>query len=123
MRKRRSLRETGSSEDQGVHEECTVDRLSTLPEGVAHKILSLLIFRDLARFGSSSKTCRALYLSTPRLNFRLPKHTSSRREWSGFFSSVDKFLNLRGYNKINHFRIHWSHRPFFCEAPLAFVMM
>ncbi|TQD91808.1 hypothetical protein C1H46_022650 [Malus baccata] len=91
--------------------------ISNLPEGVAHKILSLLTFKDLARFGSLSKTCRALYLSTPRLNFILPEHTSTRNEWSRFFSSVDRFLSLRGYNKIIHFRIHWSHRPLFCANP------
>ncbi|KAM1198845.1 hypothetical protein ACFX2G_010349 [Malus domestica] len=96
MRKRRTLRATGSSKRQKVPTECTVDRISNLPEGVAHKTLSLLTLKDLARFGSLSKTCRALYLSTPRLNFILPEHTSTRNEWSRFFNSVDRFLNLRG---------------------------
>ncbi|KAM0991878.1 hypothetical protein ACFX2I_010176 [Malus domestica] len=107
-----------SCEGLGVYTECTADRLSNLPEGVAHNILSLVTFRDLTRFGSLSKRCRELYLSTPGLNFSLWQFdVSTCDEWSRFSDSVDRFFTLRGDSNIHHLHIGmrvFNHR---CETP------
>ncbi|KAM1095301.1 hypothetical protein ACFXTH_010135 [Malus domestica] len=111
MSRRRCLTSIASFEDgRGVGTECSSDRLSDLPEEIAHNIFSLLTFRDLTYFASLSKRCREVYLSTPRLNFSLlGVKTSTCDEWSRLLDSVDRFLNLRGLNKLHHLGIRWSY--------------
>lgn len=89
------------------------------PEGIAHNILSLLTFRDLARFGSLSKRCTELYLSTPKLKLKWIKvDVSTCDKWSSFSDSVDRFMNLRGDNNMHQLRIR-SQVPDHRSEPLC----
>ncbi|RXH82279.1 hypothetical protein DVH24_036620 [Malus domestica] len=102
--------------------EFRVDRLSSLPDDITHRILSLLQFGDLSRFGSLSKRCRELHLSTPSFRLDLSKvDISTCDKWS---NSVDRFLDHRGKSRILHFGIRFDVRehifgnetPCICEG-------
>lgn len=87
-----------------------VDRFNDLSDEVVHHILSFLSIRDLACFGSASKRCKELCLSTPSLNFDELCHrdlsTSSKRLM--LLSSLDRFLVRRGDEKLQQFRLVWD---------------
>ncbi|KAK9921290.1 hypothetical protein M0R45_029807 [Rubus argutus] len=104
-RKRKSLA-ASSSEAPGA---CAdgVFRFFSLPEEVAHHILSFLPVKDLIRYGGLSKRCKEFQLSTPSLNFEGFSHHSNNRHFR-LLSSLDRFLVLRRNNKIRCFRIRWK---------------
>ncbi|CAL8170367.1 unnamed protein product [Prunus armeniaca] len=88
-----------------------IDRMSNLPDEVAHNILAFLDITDLTRFGCVSKRCRELYLSTPSLDFDgfSDANTSTCSRRLMLLSSLDRFLLLHcAVNKIQRFRICWN---------------
>ncbi|KAH0994960.1 hypothetical protein GBA52_018824 [Prunus armeniaca] len=70
-RKNHNLVATASCEGEGggCRERKKDDRLSNLPDHIAHRILSFLTTYDLARLSCVSKCCRGFCESTPILNF------------------------------------------------------
>ncbi|TQD70226.1 hypothetical protein C1H46_044237 [Malus baccata] len=110
MEHKSKLLATTSSEAQGACPERTNDRFSSMPDEVAHRILSLLSILDLIRFGTVSKRCRELHLSTPSLNFDEFNNwnKSSYSKQFKLLNSLDRFLVLRRDSKIQQFRIRWS---------------
>ncbi|PRQ43978.1 putative F-box domain, FBD domain, leucine-rich repeat domain, L domain-containing protein [Rosa chinensis] len=91
-RGKRKLLATASCQGQAVRAvtEGLIDRLSNLPDHVAHHILSFLAIEDLTRFGCVSKGYGELYLSAP------------------------SYLFHRGVNRIARFHFHWNldiHQP------------
>ena len=96
-----------------INDKSMADRISDLPDGVAHHILSFLPIKYLTRVGCVSKRCKQLYLSTPSLDFDLfsDEHMVSRKNEKllKVLSSLDRFLWMhRGVNKIQRFRIYWD---------------
>lgn len=97
-----------------VENEIMKDRLSSLPDEVAHHILSLstqphpLEMKDIALFSCASKRCRELVLSNPTLRFDDPCGSGStcikRLE---VMNSLDRLLAHRGDNKLQLFDIIW----------------
>ncbi|KAM5559418.1 hypothetical protein ABKV19_020862 [Rosa sericea] len=87
-----------------------IDRLSNLPDHVAHHILSFLEITDLTCFGCVSKRCRELYLSTPSLKFDgfYCKHFETYDKRLRLWSYLDRYLCHRGVNEIQRFHIHWE---------------
>ncbi|VVA39877.1 PREDICTED: F-box/LRR-repeat, partial [Prunus dulcis] len=110
MEPKRKLLATTSSQAQGACPDHMKDRFSDLPNEVAHQILSSVSILDLTRFGTLSKKCRELYLSTPSLNFDEFNNwnKSSYAKQFKLLSSLDRFLVRRRENKIHCFRICWS---------------
>lgn len=85
-----------------------MDRFSDLPHQISHHILSVFDIKYLACFGSVSKRCRRLQLSTPKLNFNRIFHSSSNRlQLLNYLSSLDRFLIQREENKIESFGVSW----------------
>ncbi|KAB2631518.1 F-box/LRR-repeat protein [Pyrus ussuriensis x Pyrus communis] len=82
-----------------------VDRFSNLPDEVAHQILSLVSLKELIRVGSLSKRCRVLYLSTPSLKF-WSSYYGDKQGQLNLLNSFDRFLILRGGNKVQKFQVH-----------------
>ncbi|KAL6144524.1 hypothetical protein ACLB2K_055216 [Fragaria x ananassa] len=105
--RKRKLLATASC--QGLASDCLMDRLSELPEEVAHHILSFLEIKDLTCFGCVSKRCRKLYLSTPSLKFdgffskQLQRYDERLRLWS----YLDNYLFHRWVSRIQRFHFHW----------------
>ncbi|PRQ43979.1 putative F-box domain, leucine-rich repeat domain, L domain-containing protein [Rosa chinensis] len=87
-----------------------IDRLSNLPDHVAHHILSFLEITDLTRFGCVSKGCRELYLSTPSLNFDgfSSEHLQGYDQRLRLWSYLDRYFFHRGVNKLERFHFHWE---------------
>ncbi|CAL2273070.1 unnamed protein product [Prunus armeniaca] len=110
MEPKRKLLATTSSQAQGACPDHMKDRFSDLPNEVAHQILSSVSILDLTRFGTLSKKCRELYLSTPSLNFDEFNNwnKSSYAKQFKLLSSLDRFLVRRRENKIQCFCICWS---------------
>ncbi|KAM5559420.1 hypothetical protein ABKV19_020863 [Rosa sericea] len=110
--KRKLLDTTVSSQGHAVRAatEGLIDRLSDLPDHVAHHILSFLEITDLTRFGCVSKGCRELYLATPSLNFDgfSSKHLQGYDQRLRLWSYLDRYFFHRGVNRIERFRIHWD---------------
>lgn len=112
MEQRHKLLAAGSSQAQGACMDSRVDRFNNLPDYVAHRILSLLNFRELTQLGSLSKRCREFCLSTPSLDFY--NWGSNKQRQLRLLNSIEWFLIRRGDNKIHHFRIQWD----FCAGSL-----
>lgn len=88
-----------------------VDRFSGLPDNVAHHILSLINFRELTRLGCLSKRCRKLYLTAP--SFRIYDDCGgNKKEQLRLLNCIDRFLLLRGYNKMQSVTFGWG----FCSG-------
>ncbi|PRQ43956.1 putative F-box domain, FBD domain, leucine-rich repeat domain, L domain-containing protein [Rosa chinensis] len=104
-RKQKSLA-TSSSRAPGACAD-SVFRFFSLPEEVSHHILSFLPVKDLIRYGGLSKKCKEFQLSTPSLNFEGFSHLSNNRHFR-LLSCLDRFLVLRGDNKIRRFRVDWN---------------
>ncbi|XP_028948715.2 putative F-box/FBD/LRR-repeat protein At5g44950 isoform X2 [Malus domestica] len=107
----RKLMAAGSYQRQGVgaFAKSMTDRISDLPDGVAHHILSFLAITDLTRFGCVSKRCKQLYLSTPSLDIDVFSDAHMVSCFKQLLSSLDRFLWMhRGVNKIQRFRIYWD---------------
>ncbi|XP_004302976.1 PREDICTED: F-box/LRR-repeat protein At4g14103-like [Fragaria vesca subsp. vesca] len=104
-RKQKSLG-TSSSQATGACVD-SVFRFFSLPEEVSHHILSFLPVKDLVRYGGLSKKCQEFQLSTPSVNFvgfsSLPNNRHFR-----LLGCLDRFLFLRGDNKIRRFRVDWN---------------
>lgn len=82
------------------------DRFSDLPDEIAHRVLSLLSFKDLTCVGCVSKRCKNLQLSNPFINFRV-----SRGDHVAYtiLDSFNSFMIQRGDNKIHRFRLLYFH--------------
>ncbi|TQE00188.1 hypothetical protein C1H46_014200 [Malus baccata] len=107
----RKLMAAGSYQRPGVRAlaKSMTDRISDLPDGVAHHILSFLAITDLTRFGCVSKRCKQLYLSTPSLDIDVFSDAHMVSCFKQLLSSLDRFLWMhRGVNKIQRFRIYWD---------------
>ncbi|XP_050122415.1 putative F-box/FBD/LRR-repeat protein At5g44950 isoform X4 [Malus sylvestris] len=107
----RKLMAAGSYQRRGVRAfaKSMTDRISDLPDGVAHHILSFLAITDLTRFGCVSKRCKQLYLSTPSLDIDVFSDAHMVSCFKQLLSSLDRFLWMhRGVNKIQRFRIYWD---------------
>ncbi|KAI5326306.1 hypothetical protein L3X38_035380 [Prunus dulcis] len=112
-RKNHNLVATASCEGEGggCRERMTDDRLSNLPDHIAHRILSFLTTYDLARLSCVSKCCRGFCQSTPFLNFSrddgmAAADTCGRHQ--RLLNSLERFLLLRGDHKVQRFRFVWS---------------
>ena len=87
-----------------------IDRLSGLPDLVAHHILSFLDIKDVIRFGCVSKRWQQLHLSTTSLNFdgftyRLLESYDQRLK---MWCYLDRYLFNRSVDKIERFRLFWE---------------
>ncbi|KAM5574036.1 F-box/LRR-repeat protein [Rosa sericea] len=106
MENKHKLLATASSQDQGVCHDTIIDRFSTLPDEIAHHVLSMVDLRDLTRVGAVSKRCYDFYLSTP--SFRFDSDYDNMQRKSNKMNCFDQFLRRRGNNKIHHFGIDLS---------------
>ncbi|KAL6183520.1 hypothetical protein ACLB2K_044931 [Fragaria x ananassa] len=97
---------TATSEAQGACAVSMVDRLSSVPCKVAHRILSLVSFKDLTRVGSLSKRCREYYLSNPSL--KLSSLFGNRQRQLNFLNCCDRYMICRRGDKIKSFSIQWD---------------
>lgn len=103
------------------------DRLRSLPDEVAHHILSVsaqnhrLEMKDSALFSCVSKKCRELVLSNPTLRIYDPFATTSTCiERLEFMNSLNRLLANRGDNMLQLFDIVWyphysTGTPCFCK--------
>lgn len=96
-----------SSRFQRACPDIVVDRFTNLPDDVAHHILSLLSFRNIARVGCVSKKCREFYQCIPNLDFDSTAYAHSTQARLRLLSCLDRFLFQRGEKKIQSFRIRW----------------
>ncbi|KAM1093419.1 hypothetical protein ACFX2I_008572 [Malus domestica] len=106
MERKDKLLAIANSQAQGACPESVVDRFSNLPDEVAHQILSLVSLKELIRVGSLSKRCRGLYLSTPSLKFWSSYYGGDKQGQLNLLNSFDRFLILRGGNKVQKFQVH-----------------
>ncbi|XP_004301725.1 PREDICTED: F-box/LRR-repeat protein 13-like isoform X2 [Fragaria vesca subsp. vesca] len=97
---------TATSEAQGACAVSMVDRLSSVPCKVAHRILSLVSFKDLTCVGSLSKRCREYYLSNPSL--KLSSLFGNRQRQLNFLNCCDRYMICRRGDKIKSFSIQWD---------------
>ncbi|KAM1800613.1 hypothetical protein EV2_032984 [Malus domestica] len=95
-----------SSQARGTCPNYIIDRLSNLPDEVAHQMLSFLNFKELIRVGSVSKRCRELFLSTPSLVICSPD-SGNKQKHLNLLDSFDRFLLHRGDSKIQRLSISW----------------
>lgn len=130
MDHKQKLMATPSCQGQDVHAETMVDRISNLPDEVAHHILSFLTITDVARFGCVSKRCGQLHLSTPSLKFEAfsEPNLSIWYKSLGLLNALDSFMIRRGDVKIQTFRfrslgglghsriIDWIHKALRCNV-------
>ncbi|KAM1143130.1 hypothetical protein ACFX2B_031689 [Malus domestica] len=94
------------SQARGTCPNYIIDRLSNLPDEVAHQMLSFLNFKELIRVGSVSKRCRELFLSTPSLVICSPD-SGNKQKHLNLLDSFDRFLLHRGDSKIQRLSISW----------------
>ncbi|KAH7849564.1 hypothetical protein Vadar_019690 [Vaccinium darrowii] len=93
---------------------CTVrlDRYSSLPDHIAHHILSFLTMEDVARFMVTCKRCRELCITSPFLTFNGLSDLCYRPWLHNFqkhnmcMSALDRFFVQRGRRKICNLSIH-----------------
>ncbi|CAN6580640.1 unnamed protein product [Malus baccata var. baccata] len=95
-----------SSQARGACPNHIIDRLSNLPDEVAHQMLSFLNFKELIRVGSVSKRCRELFLSTPSLVICSPD-SGNKQKHLNLLDSFDRFLLHRGDSKIQRLSVSW----------------
>ncbi|KAM2178707.1 hypothetical protein ACFX1R_033754 [Malus domestica] len=106
MEHKHKLVAAASSQARGTCPNYTIDRLSNLPDEVAHQMLSFLNFKELIRVGSVSKRCRELFLSTPSLVICSPD-SGNKQKHLNLLDSFDRFLLHRGDSKIQRLSISW----------------
>ncbi|KAL6278522.1 hypothetical protein ACE6H2_022123 [Prunus campanulata] len=109
-RQKHKLVATARCEGEGPCRGRLIDRLSHLPDHIAHLILSFLSMHDLARLSCVSKCCRELCLSSPFLNFSkddcgVAADTCGRKQ--RLLNSLERFFLLRGYNNIQRLHFEW----------------
>ncbi|PRQ44089.1 putative F-box domain, FBD domain, leucine-rich repeat domain, L domain-containing protein [Rosa chinensis] len=106
MDHKQKLIATPTCRGQGVRAETMVDGFSNLPDGVTHQILSHLTITDVTRFGSVSKRCRQLHLSTPSLKFEgfSEANLSTLGNRLALLNALDGFMIRRGDVKLQTFR-------------------
>ncbi|PQM37930.1 putative F-box/FBD/LRR-repeat protein [Prunus yedoensis var. nudiflora] len=113
-RQKRKFVAAASCEGEGGRRGRMTDRLSNLPDQIAHVILSFLTMADLARLSYVSKCWRELCLSSPVLNFNeydciagADMCDSKQR----LLNILERFLLLRADHKIQRFRFDWHFPP------------
>ncbi|GAV56746.1 F-box domain-containing protein [Cephalotus follicularis] len=85
------------------------DRLSDLPDDIAHLILSFLSLKEYLILSFVSKRCRDLLLTMPSLNYDAPnRHLGRRMSRTRYMNFFDRILMHRQTNKINSLRIRWA---------------
>ncbi|BFG36836.1 hypothetical protein CerSpe_231100 [Prunus speciosa] len=109
-RQKHKLVATATCEGEGPCRGRLIDKLSHLPDHIAHRILSFLSMHDLARLSCVSKCCRELCLSSPFLNFSkddcgVAADTCGRKQ--RLLNSLERFFLLRGYNNIQRLHLEW----------------
>ncbi|XP_020424975.1 putative F-box/FBD/LRR-repeat protein At4g03220 [Prunus persica] len=112
MEHKPKLMATVSRQGQGVHADCImIDRLSNLPDPIAHHIFSFVDLKDIVRVGCASKRCRQFHLSTPTLSFNFNEFPDMKKSPCSkrleVMNSLDRLLAHRQNDKLKRFHIHW----------------
>ncbi|BBH07626.1 Protein with RNI-like/FBD-like domains [Prunus dulcis] len=112
MEHKPKLMATASRQGQGVHaERIMIDRLSNLPDPIAHHIFSFVDLKDIVRVGCTSKRCRQFHLSTPTLSFNFNEFPDMKKSPCSkrleVMNSLDRLLAHRRNDKLKRFHIHW----------------
>ncbi|KAL5560225.1 hypothetical protein UlMin_036436 [Ulmus minor] len=87
--------------------ETNADRLSNLPDHVAHNILSLLSMEDISRLCVVSKRCRELSISIPNLAFDSVECRNNATKQGQLMSYLDRFWLLRKGMDTRRFYLRW----------------
>lgn len=85
-----------------------IDRLSSLPEHVAHKVFSSLSMEDIFRLSSVSKRCWQLCISIPFLIFDDSRYQSSEIKRTRLLNNLERMLVARQGMDTESFNIRWS---------------
>ena len=116
-----------------------IDRFSSLPDHIAHHILSFLSMEDISRLCIVSKTCRELCISIPVLTFDALPYRDNARKRNQLMNYLDLFLLQRKWMDTTHCYINWTvqnnvfqedyrvisllHNEVMCKVPLLHVML
>ncbi|KAL5560842.1 hypothetical protein UlMin_037053 [Ulmus minor] len=82
----------------------SIDRFSSLPEHVAHKVISM---EDISRLCVVSKICRELCISIPILNLNAQQFQYNATKQGQLMRYVDRFWLLRRGMATQGCYIHW----------------
>ncbi|PON81042.1 F-box domain containing protein [Trema orientale] len=85
-----------------------IDRLSSLPEHVAHKVFSSLSMEDIFRLSSVSRRCWQLCISIPFLIFDDSRYQSSEIKRTRLLNNLERMLVARQGMDTESFNIRWS---------------
>ena len=86
----------------------SMDRFTSLPEDVAHQIITFLSMEDMSRLSVVSRRCRQLCISIPFLNVDVEPYQRNATKRTRLMNYVDRLLLLRGGMSTHLFRIHWN---------------
>ncbi|KAL5703101.1 hypothetical protein ACHQM5_028235 [Ranunculus cassubicifolius] len=102
------------------------DRLSDLPDSLIHHIFSFLDSRDVVQSSILSNRWKALWLSTPNLDFDLDYWLKKCRDFPSWSEKFDSFINFvhnvlirRGDSRIFKFRLYTYDHDFDDVLPIV----
>ncbi|XXG39441.1 hypothetical protein AAC387_Pa01g0398 [Persea americana] len=104
----------GKTAEKKAEEKMEYDRLSSLPDGMMHHILSFLDMKDVIRTAFLSRTWRYLSSSVSHLNFNAPHVDPDAenyyyQEVEDFVRFVDQAILNNSTPKIQKFRLRFDH--------------
>ncbi|EXC30860.1 hypothetical protein L484_028039 [Morus notabilis] len=88
----------------------SIDRFSSLPDRVAHNILSYVSMEDILRLCLVSRRFRQLCISVPCLNFDVIPYRDKKIKRARLMNYLDRLLFLCKGMNIRRFYIRWSQR-------------
>ena len=86
----------------------SIDRFTSLPQHVAHKIITFLSLEDRSRLSVVSRTCRQLCISMPSLTVNDRPYLEKTTKRTQLMNYVDRLLLLRGGMVTRSFLIYWN---------------
>nr|GMN30343.1 hypothetical protein TIFTF001_041443 [Ficus carica] len=84
-----------------------IDRFSSLPDIVAHKVVSFLEMEDISRLSVVSKRCRQLCISAPSLSFDVIPYRTDARKRAQLMNYLERLLILRKGMDTQDCHIRW----------------
>ncbi|XP_024031097.1 F-box/LRR-repeat protein At3g58900 [Morus notabilis] len=90
------------------HRTCNnMDKFSSLPDHIVHKITSYLSLKDISRLSVVSRRCRQVCISSPFLVFDLIPYSNNQPKRVRLINYIDRLLFLRNGKNIEWCYISW----------------
>ncbi|PON81044.1 F-box domain containing protein [Trema orientale] len=85
----------------------TTDRFTSLPDDVAHKVVSSLSLEDVSRLSVVSRRCRQLCISMPSLNVDVRPYLQDATKRTRLMNYVERLFSLRRGVSTHRLCIGW----------------